>query len=95
MKHSKDIQKLLRPVYYFAGGLYYQVDSCSKNKLINKQGKLKNFIVLDVTESVIYSNSDFLIKFNLIDQDGKYDSGEVIQFLDVLRFKVYRKIKCQ
>ena len=85
----KDVQKLLRPVYYFNNGLYYQVDSCSKIKLIKKNNELKNFIVLDVTENKLYNSVDFILTFGLEFTSSKH----VVEFLDTLRFKVYRKIK--
>ena len=87
----KDVQKLLRPVYYYDSGIYYQVDSCSKHKLAHKtdKTKLKNFIVLDVTLNKIYSKEEFLKEYDL----GESSSGAVIDFLDSLKFKVYRKIK--
>ena len=91
MKHSKDIQNLLRPVYYFNEGVYYQVDSTSKSKLANKRGELKNFIVLDVTLSKIYYRDKFLKEMNLQESN----STEIIEFLDTLKYKVYRKIKCR
>lgn len=87
----KDVQKLLRPVYYYDSGIYYQVDSCSKHKLAHKtdKTKLKNFIVLDVTLNKIYSKEEFLKEYDL----GESSSSAVIDFLDSLKFKVYRKIK--
>jgi hypothetical protein len=87
----KDIQKLLRPVYYYDSGIYYQVDSCSKHKLVHKtdKNKLKNFIVLDVTLNKIYSKEEFLREYDLESSSNSY----IIQFLDTLKFKVYRKIK--
>lgn len=87
----KDVQKLLRPVYYYDSGIYYQVDSCSKHKLVHKtdKTKLKNFIVLDVTLNKIYSKEEFLKEYDL----GESSSSAVIDFLDSLKFKVYRKIK--
>ena len=87
----KDVQKLLRPVYYYDTGIYYQVDSCSKHKLAHKtdKTKLKNFIVLDVTLNKIYSKEEFLKEYDL----GESSSSAVIDFLDSLKFKVYRKIK--
>lgn len=88
----KDVQKLLRPVYYFNNGIYYQVDTCSKVKLLkkNKENKeLKNFIVLDITINKIYSKDEFIIAHNLLLAGPE----EIIEYLDTLRFKVYRKIK--
>lgn len=85
----KDIQVLLKAVYYFDGGLYYQVNSNSKSKLLNKKNEFKNFIVLDVTKSKIYTKDEFLVEFELYDV-SKYT---VLEFLDSLKFKVYRKIK--
>ena len=86
----KDIQKLMREVYYFDSSLYYQVDSSSKIKLIkNKTQVLKNFIVLDITKNKIFTKDDFISAHNLID----YTSQDIIDYLDTLRFKVYRKIK--
>lgn len=87
----KDVQKLLRPVYYYDSGIYYQVDSCSKHKLIHKtdKPKLKNFIVLDVTLNKIYAKEEFLKEYELELSSNTY----IIQFLDTLKFKVYRKIK--
>lgn len=87
----KDIQTLLRPVYYYDSGIYYQVDSCSKHKLQHKtdKTKLKNFIVLDVTLNKIYSKEEFLREYDLEFSSNSY----IIQFLDTLKFKVYRKIK--
>lgn len=87
----KDVQKLLRPVYYYDIGIYYQVDSCSKHKLIHKtdKTKLKNFIVLDVTLNKIYTKEEFLKEYELELSSNSF----IIQFLDTLKFKVYRKIK--
>lgn len=85
----KDIQGLLKGVYYFDGGLYYQINSNSKHKLLNKKCEFKNFIVLDVTKNKIYKRDEFLVEFELTGV-SKYD---VLEFLDSLKFKVYRKIK--
>lgn len=85
----KDIQKLLRPVYYFNNGIYYQVDTNSKVKLIKKNKELKNFIVLDITQNKIYSKDEFISVFVL----DNHTTEQITEYLDTLRFKVYRKIK--
>lgn len=85
----KDVQKLLRPVYYFNNGIYYQVDTNSKVKLIKKNKELKNFIVLDITQNKIYSKDEFISVFVL----DNHTTEQITEYLDTLRFKVYRKIK--
>lgn len=85
----KDVQKLLRQVYYFNNGLYYQIDSNSKIKLIKKNKELKNFIVLDITKNKIFNKDEFINIHCL----SLKSSEDIIEYLDTLRFKVYRKIK--
>lgn len=85
----KDVQKLMRAVYYFDGKLYYQIQSCYKYKLYKKT-KLKNFIVLDVTKNIIMTKDEFLKEYF---KGTDYKPEDVINFLDTLRFKVYKKIK--
>lgn len=86
----KDVQKLMRAVYYFDGKLYYQIQSCYKYKLY-KKNKLRNFIVLDVTKNIIMSKDEFLKEYFI--NNINYKPEDVINFLDTLRFKVYKKIK--
>ena len=84
-----NIQNKLKNVYYFNGYLWTQIKSEDKRSLINKNGHLKNFIVLDITKNIIYSKDEYIGIHNKILKTPE----EIINGLDSLRYKVYKKIK--
>jgi thiamine pyrophosphokinase len=86
----KEVTKLMRPVYYYNECLWYQVHSCTKHKLLNKNNELKQFIVIDVTKDVIYTKDEFLEKFY---SNSIINPKQIVNDLDSLKFKVYKKIK--
>lgn len=81
---------LLKNVYYFDGNLWYQVDCKSRNKLVNNNGELKTFIVIDVTQEIVYTKEQYLEKYF---PDSIPQSKEVLQKLNTLKFKVFKLIK--
>ena len=85
------IEKKMKGVYYFNKQLWYKVASEDKSSLINKDGDLKKFIVLDVTANTVYDREEFISKF--FEQEVYPYPSMVIEKLDTLKFKVYRKIK--
>lgn len=85
------IEKKMKGVYYFNKQLWYKVSSEDKSSLINKHGDLKNFIVLDVTNNKLYDREEFIESF--FDAEVYPYPSMVIEKLDTLKFKVYRKIK--
>lgn len=84
-----NIQNKLKNVYYFNGYLWTQIKSEDKRSLINKNGHLKNFIVLDITKNIIYTKDEYIGIHNKILKTPE----EIINGLDSLRYKVYKKIK--
>lgn len=87
-----NVQNKLKGVYYFNGNLYYQIKSEDKMSLINKNGNFKNFIVLDITKNKIMDKDDY-IDFFYIQKNINKTNIEILNDLDSLRFKVYKKIK--
>lgn len=87
-----NIQNKLKNVYYFNGNLYYQIKSEDKMSLINKNGNFKNFIVLDITKNKIMDKDDY-IDFFYIQKNINKTNIEILNDLDSLRYKVYKKIK--
>jgi len=86
-----DISLTMRPLYYYNGEAYCQVEREFKEKLITKGGTLKAFVVLDVTKGKTYTDLQFVKKFF---KDVKYaTSYDVVEKLDTLRFKVFKKVK--
>lgn len=90
---------LFRPVYFFAGGLYDKVDDKLKYKLIKNNGKLKNFMVVDITHDKILTRDQFLEENcdkDPVTEEFIYDANDIISSIDYLssaRYKVFRKIK--
>ena len=88
-----NIYDIFKPVYYFNGDPYYQIDFKSKHRLISKNKKLKNFLVVDVTQKDIkprvLSRDDFISKFKLENKSA----DDVVKKLDTLRYKVFKKIQ--
>lgn len=82
-----DIQKKMKNVYYYDGSLFYQVKSEEKMSLMKEDGTLKKFIVLNITKGTIQTKEEY------IDSLPDLDYKEIIQSLDHIKFKVYRKIK--
>ena len=86
------IQNKLQNVYFYNGYLWAQIKSEDKMKLLNKNSNLKNFIVVHVTKNKIYSKDEFIEEFynkNNIIKTNK----EILDDLDSLKYKVYKKIK--
>ena len=83
------IQNKLKNVYYYDGYLWTQIKSEDKMSLINKNGNLKNFIALDITKNIIYTKDEYIGIHNKILKTPE----EIINGLDSLRYKVYKKIK--
>lgn len=86
------IQNKLKNVYYYDGYLWTQIKSEDKMSLINKNSNLKNFIVVDITKNKIYTKDDFIEIFYIKNNIVKTNK-EIINDLESLRFKVYKKIK--
>jgi hypothetical protein len=84
-----NIQNKLKNVYYYNSTLWYQIKSEDKLTLINKNGNLKNFIVLDITKDKIYTKDEFVQKHF----EKNITNLDVVYLLDSLRYKVYKKIK--
>lgn len=87
-----NIQNKLKNVYYYNGYLWTQIKSEDKLLLLNKNGNLKNFIVLDITKNTIFEKDEYVYNF-FIKHDLVKTNKQIIESLDSLRFKVYKKIK--
>ena len=85
-----DISLIMRPMFYHNKEAYCQVEREFKTKLISKHGILKPFVVIDITKNKIYTTEQFVRKFF---KDVNPSNEEVIERLDTLRFKVFKKIK--
>lgn len=86
------IQNKLKNVYYYDGYLWTQIKSEDKMSLINKNSNLKNFIAVDITKNKIYTKDEFIDLFYIKNNIIKTNK-EIINDLESLRFKVYKKIK--
>lgn len=91
MCNTNNIQNKLKNVYYYNSALWHQIKSEDKLSLINKNGNLKNFIVLDITKDIIYTKDSFINNF--YKEDHIKNNLEIVNELDSLRYKVYKKIK--
>lgn len=87
--------KLLKDVKYFDGSLWYQVDWDSRKKLLTNKNKLKQFIVVDVTKDKVYSKDVFILENLAEDNEFVKDvsTERVLQALDTIKYKVFKKIK--
>lgn len=86
------IQNKLKNVYYYDGYLWTQIKSEDKMSLINKNSNLKNFIAVDIAKNKIYTKDEFIDLFYIKNNIIKTNK-EIINDLESLRFKVYKKIK--
>lgn len=82
-----DIQKKMKNVYYYDGYLFYQVKSEDKMNLLKDNGSLKNFIVLNITKGTIQTKDEYISELTDL------TPIQIINSLDHIKFKVYRKIK--
>lgn len=83
------MEGLLRSTKYYDGYLWYKLSSKDKHKMINNGGNLKDFIVIDVTDDKIFTKSEFLVEKSLTEASA----DAVVEALETIKYKVYRKIK--
>ena len=86
--------RTLKTTFYYNNALWYNITADDQVKLLKKKSTngyaFKTFIVVDITDNErIYSRDEFLKKFCKENEQPEV----ILNILDSLRFKVFKKIK--